>query len=284
VTLGTVRRRRPQISLLVPFQSDSNTPQRQRIWRWVRDYWQSELPDAEIVVGQSHGEVFSKTEAVNDAANRARGRIFVILDSDCYIPGSVIRRCVDQINDAERRGHSLWFIPFRHLYRLTESVTEIVLGHDPRDPPRFPTPPDLEDVESTLGSAHGHRFGALIQIMSRRAFFIVGGMDPRFRGWGGEDIAFVRALDTLYGNHKTTDNDVLHLWHPKIGVNYEDRMWQGQVDPKANERLSVRYKLATGDREMMQRLVNEAHDRPLDYLRLAWERLQALLVRFRSDD
>lgn len=275
MVLGTVRRHRPQISLLVPFRPDSQTPQRERIWRWMRRYWQNELPDAEIIIGRSRGRVFSKTEAVNDAAQRARGRIFVILDSDCLIRGSVIRRCADRIDESERRGHSLWFIPFRHLYRLTESVTELILASSPRHPPRFPMPPDVEDVESTLGSAHGHRFGALIQIMSRRAFFIVGGMDTRFRGWGGEDIAFVRALDTLYGNHKTTDNDVLHLWHPKIGANYEDRMWQGQVDPKANERLSIRYNIATGDRAKMQELVNEAHQGPLDHLRLAWERMQA---------
>jgi predicted glycosyltransferase involved in capsule biosynthesis len=279
-----VRRNRPQISLLVPFRADDNAPQRLRIWRWMVDYWQAELPDAEIIIGHSQSEIFSKTEAVNNAARRARGRILVIIDSDCYMSADVIKHCADRIDRAERRGHSLWFIPFRHLYRLTESVTEIVLNSNPRFPPRFPSPPDVEDVESTLGSAHGHRFGALIQIMSRHAFFMVGGMDPRFKGWGGEDIAFVRALDTLYGHHKTTDNDVLHLWHPKIGRNYEDRMWVGQIDPKANEKLSVRYKLATGDRERMRALVDEANTTPKQHLQLAWERMQAAYDALRGRD
>lgn len=249
------------ISLLVPFRAED--AERQEIWDWLRAYWSYELRGAEVVMGRSDQRPFSKTQAVNDAARRARGDTFVILDADCYIDGEVIQRCADRIYRSERDGYPLWFIPYRHIYRLTPAATDRIKASDPRHPLRFPSPPALADVESTLGSGFGHRFGALIQVMSRGAFKTVGGMDTRFAGWGGEDIAFVRALDTLYGPHKTTDNDVLHLWHAKIGKNFKDRKWVGQRYPQANDALAMRYHHATGKPVAMRALVDGGLPRKL---------------------
>jgi 23S rRNA A2030 N6-methylase RlmJ len=66
-------------------------------------------------------------------------------------------------------------------------------------------------------------------------------MDERFVGWGGEDISFMIAVDTLYAPHRTTRNGVLHLWHPHKGTEHFDRMWEGQEEPGANNALSTRY-------------------------------------------
>lgn len=243
-----------RISFLVPFRADDE--HRARIWRWLKAYWSFELRSAEIVVGRNRGRPFSKTSAVNDAARRARGDTFVILDADCYFDGSVIQRCADRIAESERHGDPLWFVPYRHIYRLTEAATAQVLASTPRRPLRFSSPPPAADIESTHGSGFGHKFGALIQVMSRTAFETVGCMDPAFAGWGGEDVAFVRALDTLYGPHKTTDNDVLHLWHAKIGQDFKSRRWVGQAHPQANDRLAMRYHAATGNQAAMRALVD----------------------------
>jgi glycosyltransferase involved in cell wall biosynthesis len=247
----------PQISFLVPFRPQHSQKRRQEVWQWLQEYWRWELPGVEIVTGHSKGKVFSKSEAVNDAAKRASGRIFVIIDADCYIDGDVIRACADRIDRELRRGNKLWYVPYRSLYRLTKESTDLVLDSDPRHPYTFSSPPCWDEVESTEGSGHGHRFGAMIQIMPREAFFAVGGMDPRFRGWGGEDVAFVKALDTLYSPHKTTNNDVLHMWHPKIGDSFKTRMWEGQHNPGLNGRLASRYMQSVGDRVMMRKVVDE---------------------------
>ncbi len=51
--------------------------------------------------------------------------------------------------------------------------------------------------------------------MSRNTFIVAGGFDERFIGWGGDDDAFVHALETLCGNYIKLGREVFHLWHPR---------------------------------------------------------------------
>jgi hypothetical protein len=166
----------------------------------------------------------------------------------------------------------MWFVPYHYIYRLTPKATRRVLHSDPCHPHRFPTPPDPCDVEDTTGSGHGHRYGAMITIMPREAFEAVGGMDERFRGWGGEDVSFLRALDTLWVKHKNTPNDVLHLWHPKFHIgdaepenateSWKTRIWDGQEHARTNDWLSMQYDSATNKRKNMRALVQAGFPPP----------------------
>lgn len=210
-----------------------------------------------MVVGEDFQTPFCKTAAVNDAFSKTTGDIVVILDADCYIDPEVILSCAAKIRAARNAGHKLWFIPYRRFYRLTEAASNLVLDSDPANPYRFPDPPPKDDLVTTRGTSSAHWYGALIQVMPREAFVAAGGMDERFHGWGGEDVAFMRAVDTLYCRHKTSDNDVLHLWHPTIkGYDDDTRMWPGQERPDGNWPLAEKYRDAFGDKAMMFTLVH----------------------------
>ena len=104
----------------------------------------------------------------------------------------------------------------------------------------------------------------MIQIMSRKAFERMGRWDCRFRGWGGEDHSAMRAMDMLYWRHKTTPNQVLHLWHPMLShvgtepwVEWKYRLWDKQPKSGSNGRLAGRYSNAFGDVKKMRALLNE---------------------------
>lgn len=262
------RKRDKEISLLVPFRADDEG--RQRNWDWLRLYWSAALPEAEIVEGhdRKRNAPFSKTAAVNNAAKRAKGRFFVILDADAYLDPESIREAVRRMKRAERRGHRLWFVPYRRLWRLTEESTQFLLSTDPRELRVYFNPWDCEGTE---GSLHGRRFGAMCQIMPREAFFAAGGMDTRFRGWGGEDVSFVRAVDTLWSKHKTTDFDIFHLHHNKIGHDWRDRAWKGQKDRRVNENLATQYDKANHSKEEMKDLVR-GHS--IAFRWMFWKRLK----------
>lgn len=256
------------MSLLVPFRSDNG--RRLETWNWLRQYWEAELPSAQIVLGHSSVTPFCKTAAVNDAAAHADGDVYVILDADCYIDGVVIDDCANAIRAARTAGDRLWYVPYRHFYRFTDAASRFVLTADPVLPPRFfaAAPPAMmlmAHPDASTGMASGtntaHWYGALIQVMPREAFELLGGMDERFRGWGGEDVAFFHALDVLYRKHKTTPNGVIHLWHPSIGgVSVANRQWAGQAGSGANGVLSKRYGMAVGDVTRMKALVAEARE------------------------
>ncbi len=246
----------PKISILIPFSSKD--PERRKAFKWVIEYWKHELPDAEIVVGKSRSKVFCKGEALNDAFRRSKGRVVVIMDADAYIYGNIINRCADRILEEQAHGNNLWYVPYRHLYRLTKEVTEQILHSDPQHPLRISSPPPYGYTEKHgHNSKYGHRYGAMCMMFPREAIKTLGCFSEKFKGWGAEDITLLRALDTLWGKHKTTNNDILHLWHPFIGPNYKTRIWAGQEHGGANDKLANKYNKATGHPSKMRRLVDE---------------------------
>jgi len=252
------RKRGHGITLLMPFRANEGDT-RFRAFDWLLRYYKHHLPSAEIIVGTDFNTPFSKTTAFNNARAEAHGDILVLIDADCYIDPKVILHCAKEIRRERRRGYRLWYIPYRKFYRLTEVASDRVLDSNPTRPHRFPVPPDKDDVENPFAASHGHWWGALIQIMPAEAYDIVGGCDPRFLGWGGEDVAFMRAVDTLYCKHKTTRNQVLHLWHPIVKTEWNLRMWEGQSSARDNDALANRYYAAFGDPKRMRNLVGEYH-------------------------
>jgi hypothetical protein len=256
------------LSLLVPYRNDYEEGRADN-WDWLRQYWEHALPEAEIVLGDAPGEPFSKTCAVNSAFRQSTGDVLVMIDADCYVDAAVILHCAAEIRKGRERTprEPVWFVPYKHLFRLTRVSTLYLIASDPDNPFQFPVPPADDEVGPTNGSGFGHWFGALIQIFPREAFELVGGMDPRFRGWGGEDVAFVLLLDTLFGVHRLTSNQVLTLWHTvqaKPGTNPNLlRVWEGQTDPRKNWTIAGRYRKALRDPAAMRAISAEWLTDPL---------------------
>ena len=249
------RRRPPErLSLLVPFRTDH--AERERNWRWLEAYWSAQMPEAEIVMGTDRRRPFCKTHAVNDAFSRSTGDVVAILDADCYISAGTIRTCARRIREARDRGRPLWYLPYRRFYRLTEEASLRLLATDPGHPKAFPDPPLDSELDTPGGISFGHWYGALIQVMPREAFEAAEGMDERFRGWGGEDISFMHAVDKMYGRHKTFNGPVYHVHHPTIKGSWAmTRQWEGQDKPEANDWLSSKYEDAVGDKALMRQLL-----------------------------
>lgn len=232
----------------MPFRAD--TPDRQIIFDWLMRYYEYHLPAAEIVIGEDHGHPFSKTCAVNDAAELASGDVFVIIDADAYIDVRQILEAAHRIRLARDLGRRAWYIPYRTLWRLNHPATVELLESNPEG--RF-CEPNPWAVENCDGSGSGHHFGALIQIMPREAFLAAGGMDPRFRNWGAEDISFAMCVDTLYARHRTLDGSVVTPDHTVFGPRHH-RQWAGGTKQDQNGRLGMRYRRAWLDPDRMRKL------------------------------
>jgi hypothetical protein len=90
-------------------------------------------------------------------------------------------------------------------------------------------------------------------VVRRDSFRRIKGYDPRFRGWGFEDVAFHDIATTVLGPTTRIDGDLWHLWHPVDKTN-------DQKNPQyqANLALCHRYIAAKGDIEAMMALRSEA--------------------------
>jgi hypothetical protein len=114
-----------------------------------------------------------------------------------------------------------WVIPVRHSFRLTKEGTEPFLSSDPTE--ELPRLVNRRSVVEQSGPVAG-----FCHIVPRQGFESVGGMDERFRGWGGEDTCFTRALDVVWGRHLQMPGVVVSMWHARPrGVG--GRTWEGQT-------------------------------------------------------
>ena len=254
------------VSLLVPFTAYEDDPGREyriRNFSWLRSYWQAQLPLAEWIHGKNFDVPYSKTRAVNDAASRATGDIFVILDADAYFLPEVIETAAREIRIALKNGERRYYVPYRRFYRLTSVISEVICQSDPGNPLVLPDPPPWTYVEKIGTYSSGdavtkaHWFAAMAICLPREAWECIGGMDERFQNWGSEDLCTKLALDALYTPGRTLHRPVHHLYHPRIGDKFDDRKWAGQVSAQANWDLAKRYREAQHDPAKMRKLVSE---------------------------
>lgn len=231
------------LSFLVPWRDDDG--QRTAVKEWVLRRWAAFYPAAEFIEASDDGGIpFSKSMAVNAAAARAQGDVFAILDADTWVDPAWVARALELIG----AGRAPWVLPVRQAHRLTQQLTDKLLTGDPAGPlPKIATVMRSQ-VEVTTGAV------GFLHLLPRSAFEAVNGMDPRFRGWGGEDSTFIGAVDTIVGRHHRLEGTAFHLWHPRPRVAGR-RVWPGQTE--RNSVLMRRYHAAKGSATLMRRLVDE---------------------------
>lgn len=219
------------VSVLVPFEA-GECEWRTRAWEHVRRHYESNHPEWEVVVASCGTSLWSKGSAIDKALASATGDILVLADADSFTDGDTLRAAVEAVI-----AGAPWVVPHGRVYRLSKRGTQrfysglLQPGHTCRMP--------------YMGPAGGG-----LTVLSRAAYETVGGIDSRFEGWGGEDIAFGWALDTLVGDYQRIGGRLYHLWHPHPAPSH-----RGSPETEA---LAARYKEARGNPSAMTALVEEA--------------------------
>ncbi|WP_238458080.1 galactosyltransferase-related protein [Alkalihalobacterium alkalinitrilicum] len=226
------------VSVLIPYKPDNGL--RDQLLAWVITFYKNVLPKIEICIGENHDDLFSRAQAINNAAKKATKDIFVIADGDIVYNPQVIKRSIQLLEKYA------WVIPYKKCLDLTEDSTNKLL----KKPPHWPLPKEIEYTERFKDDTKYQSVGGFT-ILSRKNFNSVGGFDERFKGWGGEDDAFKHAMDTICGPHKRIEDEfIYHLWHPKVG---------GKKNPniEKNRHFIRRYASCNGNIEKMKTLINK---------------------------
>ncbi|WP_282171260.1 galactosyltransferase-related protein [Cytobacillus firmus] len=220
------------VSILIPYKPD-NGP-RDAAFKWIKLYLMNMMPNAEICLGSCDTKLFSRSEAINEAAKKATRDIYVISDADFFYDPKIITRGIDLLKE-----HA-WIIPYNRIHYIQPGSTKKIIESNPIWPLSVKVESHLENREKVGG----------LNIIPRKYFEEVGGFDERFIGWGLEDRAFANTVNTICGNFARMDAEVFHLWHSTQNVennpNYHD-----------SRLLFQRYLQATGDKEKMRKVIQE---------------------------
>jgi hypothetical protein len=227
------------VSVLIPWY-ETNDPYRYRALQQVLCWWEAHHPLWDVHVGkctEADGG-WRKGLAVHRALQQSTGQICVVSDADVICPAVGI--AIDQVESLR----SAWAVPHRRVHRMTEPATTIMI--DSGVYPRVPWPEG--SIERSYQGIPG---GGLI-VLSRNLLTSVP-IDPRFVGWGQEDMSWGHALTMIAGYPWRGDSPLFHLWHPPQGHSSTRR----GVGSEAGYALWQRYQGAV-TLPMMLDLVGEA--------------------------
>lgn len=212
------------IAVLMPSGITDEWRARARVY--VEQWYRRHFEHAELITGECPpGSEWSKGEAIADAFSRTSAEVLVLADADSFMldPGH-LRIALDLVQHA---GHP-FAVPHSKVYRLRADETT-----------RIEDAPELAPrLGYTARPVYEGPIGGGITVVSRSAFELVRGIDRRFLGWGGEDLAFGWALQTLAGAGPRLEGRLVHLWHPHPAPNLRGS--------PASEELVAKYRAARG--------------------------------------
>jgi predicted glycosyltransferase involved in capsule biosynthesis len=234
---------KPLVSILIPFRSNGDRDQQ---LAWLKDRWSSLFPEAEIIIEADDGnDPFSKTMAVNNCYKKATSDILVLMDADCWIDPELIKKAAEDI----RSKKISWARPCHDVYKLTKEFTFDLIKTSP-------TSGIALNDKSYSGITKAVGF---VCVFSRDQFEKVGGMDTRFRGWGGEDNAWNVMLDNMFGKAEDGVGIGYHLWHPTPRNAEGLKQWKNQTG--RNNSIVREYNKAIGNKTKIVKLAQENKNR-----------------------
>ncbi len=195
-------------SVIVPY--GGHDPDRAQALRHVLDFYRYEFPDWQVIVADQDSAdsyTFSRARAVNDGAAKADGDVLVIQDADSLCaPGNV---AVAVAMARTEPGMVRAYTRYRRLSRPAtgsfETYKQALACAD-------------ADVEWQQDPAFAHGCAAI----QRSCFEAVGGYDPKFTGWGYEDMALEAVCNAHWPDRRVV-GDLVHLWHPAAWGGADDR-------------------------------------------------------------
>ncbi len=229
-------------AIIIPFGGEADQ-ERADALDFVVDRLEKRYPRFELIVGEDpEEESWSKGRAIAAGIEETDAEILVLHDADSFLAGDQLKEAVQLIRD----GRAEWVVPHKMVYRLRERETERMLAQPHRTPRKMVTRTPY------VGPAGGG-----ITILKAEHYELAP-IDPRFEGWGGEDLSFGWALDTLVGPYERLIGQLFHLWHEHPAPDLRGS--------EESEALVDRYRGARGYPRRMRQLIDEGDWSPLDEL------------------
>lgn len=213
------------VAVVVPITPGD--PWRDRAWEAVAGHYFAHHRDWALVTGTCRGP-WSKAVAVADALTKTSADTLIVADADVWTDPLTLSASI-----RAAQTHSC-AIPHAVVHRLDQAATEAFYDGG------WSVSYDRKPYQGIAG-------GGIVVV--RREVYEDCPLDPRFQGWGGEDVSWGLALYTLHGRWWRGDADLWHLFHPTARV--------GRVGGRPSELLATDYSRAFNKPDRMRAIVEE---------------------------
>jgi glycosyltransferase involved in cell wall biosynthesis len=233
------------VDFVIPFWGDD--PYRKASFTYLigmLDKWFADQ-DPPFMAHTGPYNALSRSEARNTLARQSTADVIVFIDADSIPDPFALQESIDTVV-----MNKSWLFPFNRYYNLTQVGSEDFKLNPPWRVWRpedgfeyeyvFPGPDPVDRPAAVGGSL----------VIHRDAWERTPGYDERFRGWGGEDRAFIMMLETLVGDGDRYPAPIYHLWHPAPESDRFDN-----ADWDYNRQLLERYRQAHKLPSLMHALV-----------------------------
>jgi hypothetical protein len=234
----------PSVAIILAYR-DSGDSHRRAAYGYVIDHvWNAY---SEVRLCDSGQQPFSRGGSFNQGAERSQADVLVFADADVVPEPAALAKAV---NHAYVLGVTAY--PYREYVRLAQHASAAIQAGAMRDMVDLANDPEYVEWKE-LNSVGG------IFVCRRSAYLACGGCDPRFVGWGFEDVAWSATSATLLGDHVREAGSLLHLWHPWDPHSGPASKAQAEREIyDANVALCERYTSAVGDAEAIRAVRAEA--------------------------
>lgn len=216
-----------RVTVAIPYRGGQ--VDRELAFDYTRDYLGKLLPTADHIVVDTDHKPFNRAAARNAAVRQAGSGIVIVCDADSIPERDAIEAAIEAASDG------CLHLPYTVFQGLSREHTLRVLMQD------YPLAGGKVDLVSTWS------VGGCI-VIDHDAYFDAGGQDEGFVGWGGEDVAFFHACETLLGPHTRHDGTLFGLWHPS-------EMNKRSPQYRKMAQRQNRYRAARGNPDAMRELI-----------------------------
>jgi hypothetical protein len=213
-----------ECSLIIPCRPGQ--PDRERISAWCLARYAHLFPDAEMIIADAGGEIFSRGRSINDGVARSTRERIIILDNDYLFDNLMADDLVASLHPWTLGAQSS-----EHIFIADSASADIVLSQPPTAVVRmygvaiYPNPYPLYGSIIALPRAHFIRF------------------DPEMAGYGWEDNVWYWCMRAVYGEPHRTDNRYWHIYHDRPAnsdymrrssdnKSYFERVWEPIIDDR----------------------------------------------------
>jgi hypothetical protein len=194
----------------------------------VRRFWAETFPDWPVITADSDTEIFSLSQARNNAVRKAATEVVVVADADTIPEADNVVAAVSDPTGVT------W--PFTIWRLLPAECAERPLNE-------FPLIAGLLDPHVTGG----------VMVTTVDEYWRLGGHPEEFHGWGYEDQAFRYVVQALSEGRRITGT----AW--SIDHQADSPAWTRDVGRNAG--LVVPYRIAADKPELMREIVDTPYER-----------------------